>query len=88
MKKDKMYLISEDELADLLKNVKKWEAICHAATSGSLSEHFMLDIDSILEEFLANSPFNTFKEMAYADITYHYGGHSIEEMDFPKIADI
>lgn len=88
MRKDKMYLISEDELASLLKNAKRWEVIADAAASGKLSEYFALEIDGLLNEALEDSPFDTFKAMAYADIACHYGGYSVEVMDFPKTADI
>ena len=70
--KDKMYLVPEDTLVNLIKNARRWEAISDAAVSDELSDYFMLDIDHFLNEFLEKTPFRTFTAMAFADIACHY----------------
>lgn len=78
--KDKMYLISEDELADLMEKALKCELITRIlngdlVTPNMSSTYWDITEDTLntaLTSYLENSSFNTFKAMAYAEIACHF----------------
>ena len=76
--KDKMYLIPEDELADLMEKALKCEVVNKVLNGDVLNiDPTYYDItqdtlNAVLDTYLEKTPFDTFKAMAYADIACHF----------------
>ena len=76
--KDKMYLISEGELVDLMEKALKCEVVNKVLNGDVLNIHptyYEITQDTlkdVLDDYLEKTPFDTFKAMAYADIACHF----------------
>ena len=76
--KDKMYLIPEGELVDLMEKALKCEAVHEVLNGDNLKIHptyYEITQDTlnyVLDTYLEKTPFDTFKAMAYADIACHF----------------
>ena len=76
--KDKMYLISEGELVDLMEKALKCEVVNKVLNGDVLNIHptyYEITQDTlkdVLDDYLEKTPFGTFKAMAYADIACHF----------------
>lgn len=76
--KDKIYLVPEDELVDLVEKALKCEVVNKVLNGDALNIHpAYYDItqdtlNDVLDDYLEKAPFDTFKAMAYADIACHF----------------
>lgn len=76
--KDRMYLVPEDELADLMEKALKCEVVNKVLNGDNLNIHPTYyeitqdTLNAVLNTYLEKTPFDTFKAMAYADIACHF----------------